>query len=95
MAAEATMRVGRAAYEARDMALEATLRVSRARTKDNNDGYLVTCIYEKGLEASVLARLLHCEERDIWRRVSRALRYASSDDCLILDYRSWRRVNKK
>jgi len=95
MATEATMRVSRAAYEVREMAMEATLRVSRARTKDNNDGFLVTCIYEKRVEASVLARLLHCEERDIWRRVSRALRYAASDDCLILSYKRWRRENKK
>ena len=82
-----------------EMAAEATLRCDRA----GNDGYIVRCIYEdcpdpraQQKEAQKLARVLgYPHEGFIWRRVSRALRYASSDDCLLVDYKKWRRLNKK
>ncbi len=74
-----------------EMAAEATLRVSRAGT----DGDLVMAIYADGWEAHKIARLLRCEERDIWRRVSRALRYASDDNCLIISYGQWRGVKHR
>ncbi len=74
-----------------EMAAEATMRVGRA----GPDGDLVMAIYTDGWEAHKIARLLRCEERDIWRRVSRALRYASDDDCFILDYKRWRRIKRR
>ena len=82
-----------------EMAAEATLRVSRA----GDDGYIVTCIYEgctdpraQQKEAQKITRLLrYPHEGFVWRRVTRALRYAASDDCLITTYKEWRKTNKK
>ena len=74
-----------------EMAAEATMRVSRAGA----DGDLVMAIYADGWEAHKIARLLRCEERDIWRRVSRALRYASDDDCLIINYGQWKKLKHR
>ncbi len=74
-----------------EMAAEATMRVGRA----GPDGDLVMAIYTDGWEAHKIARLLRCEERDVWRRASRALRYASDDDCFILDYKRWRRIKRR
>ncbi len=74
-----------------EMATEATLRVSRAGT----DGDLVMAIYADGWEAHKIARLLRCEERDVWRRVSRALRYASDDDCLIINYADFKNSERE
>ena len=76
---------------ATEMAAEATLRVGRAGA----DGDLVMVIYADGWEAHKIARLLRCEERDIWGRVSRALRYASDDDCLIEKYSDWRKRRRR
>ncbi len=74
-----------------EMAAEATMRIERA----GDDGYIVMCIYAQGLQAHVIARLLHTDERDIWRRVNNALRYASWDECLLVKYKTWRRINKR
>jgi len=71
-----------------EMAAEATMRVSRA----GDDGYIVMCIYAAGIQAHTIARLLHTDERDIWRRVGNALRYASWDECLLVKYAAWRRL---
>ncbi len=75
-----------------EMAAEATLRVERAGT----DGDLVKLIYIDGLEANKIARLLkYPHDGFVWHRVNRALRYASSDECLLKPYWKWRDENKK
>jgi len=90
-AAEATLRVGRAKKEAESV----VHRISRARLQNMDDGALVMRVYADGWEARKIAQLLHCTERDVWYRINRALRYASSDDCLIVGYKEWCRKNHR
>ncbi len=74
-----------------ELAAEATMRVERARS----DGSLAMLVYAYGVPVEKLARLMNCETVDIWQRVNRALRYASNDECLIIGYRQWRRINHR
>lgn len=39
------------------------------------DGEMVRAFYCKGLREDEIARLVNCDELDVWRRINRALRY--------------------